>query len=131
MLQARKLPEPDRRVCMPKIIPVAVFDCVVCGATGDLTLRKLLPALYYRFRDGQMPDESRVIGAARSQLSDDDYRARAEQALAKHDAKGDQDSETIQRFLGQLHYVSINAAAPDADWSRFDPVLDEARVRVF
>ena len=33
---------------MAKIIPVATFDCVVFGATGDLTLRKLLPALYYR-----------------------------------------------------------------------------------
>ena len=42
---------------MAKIIPVATFDCVVFGATGDLTLRKLLPALYYRFRDGHMPAE--------------------------------------------------------------------------
>ncbi len=42
---------------MPKVRPVAVFDCVVFGATGDLTLRKLLPALYYRFHDGQMPAE--------------------------------------------------------------------------
>ena len=41
---------------MAKIIPVATFDCVVFGATGDLTLRKLLPALYYRFHDGQMPE---------------------------------------------------------------------------
>ena len=48
-----------------RIIPVAVFDCVVFGATGDLTLRKLLPALYWRFRDGQMPAGSRVFGAAR------------------------------------------------------------------
>ena len=48
---------------MPKIIPVASFDCVVFGATGDLTLRKLLPALYYRFRDGQMPPESHIIAA--------------------------------------------------------------------
>jgi glucose-6-phosphate 1-dehydrogenase len=116
---------------MPKIIPVAIFDCVVFGATGDLTLRKLLPALYYRFRDGQMPQESRVIGAARSHLTDDDYRERAAQALAKHVAQADQDAATIQRFLGQLHYVSIDATAPDADWSRFDAVLDEARVRVF
>ena len=53
---------------MPQIIPVAIFDCVVFGATGDLTLRKLLPALYYRFRDGQMPPDSRIIGAARSDL---------------------------------------------------------------
>ena len=52
-----------------KIIPVAEFDCVVFGATGDLTLRKLLPALYYRFRDGQMPESSRIIrGSIRPQL---------------------------------------------------------------
>ena len=56
---------------MPKIIPVPIFDCVVFGATGDLTLRKLLPALYSRFRDGHMPAESRIIGAARSRLSDE------------------------------------------------------------
>src|SRR5437764_9160748 len=96
-----------------KIIPVAVFDCVVFGATGDLTLRKLLPALYYRFRDGQMPPESRIIGAARSKLSDDAYRERAAQALGKHVAQADQDTDAMSRFLGQLHYVSIDATAPD------------------
>jgi glucose-6-phosphate 1-dehydrogenase len=116
---------------MPKIIPVAIFDCVVFGATGDLTLRKLLPALYYRFRDGQMRKPSRIIGAARSRLSDDDYRGRASQALSRHVAPGDLDPETIRGFLGQLHYVSIDATAPDADWSRFDAVLDDDRVRVF
>ena len=68
---------------MTKIRPVAVFDCVVFGATGDLTLRKLLPALYYRFRDGQMPPDSRIIGAARSQLSDDDFRAARRQGACK------------------------------------------------
>jgi glucose-6-phosphate 1-dehydrogenase len=116
---------------MPKTIPVAIFDCIVFGATGDLTLRKLLPALFYRFRDGQMQPESRVIGAARSALSDEDYRSRAAKALEKHVAQADRDPETIQRFLGQLHYVSIDATAPDADWNRFDSLLDEKRVRVF
>ncbi|MEA2778404.1 MAG: glucose-6-phosphate 1-dehydrogenase [Acetobacteraceae bacterium] len=116
---------------MPKIIPVAIFDCVVFGATGDLTLRKLLPALYYRFRDGQMPPESRVIGAARSRLSDEEFRDRAARALGKHLAPEDNDTKTISRFLAQLHYVSIDATAPDADWSRFDAVLDDARIRVF
>ena len=69
---------------MARIIPVAVFDCVVFGATGDLTLRKLLPALYYRFRDGQMPPESRVIGAARSDLGEAGFRDRARGALEEH-----------------------------------------------
>jgi glucose-6-phosphate 1-dehydrogenase len=116
---------------MPKIIPVAIFDCVVFGATGDLTLRKLLPALYYRFRDGQMPAESRIIGAARSHLSDDEFRQRAAQALEDHVAPADQDADMMRRFREQLHYVSIDATAPDADWSRFDSVLDDDRVRVF
>src|ERR1700749_60207 len=102
---------------MAKIIPVATFDCVVFGATGDLTLRKLLPALYYRFRDGQVPEKSRIIGAARSKLTDEDYRARATKAREKHLPRGDQDSQTTGRFVGRLHYVSIDATAPDADWS--------------
>ena len=83
---------------MAKIIPVATFDCVVFGATGDLTLRKLLPALYHRFRDGQMPPESHVIAAARSKLTDDDYRQRATKALAEHVAREDLDPEVADRF---------------------------------
>ena len=69
------------------IKPVDTFDYVVFGGTGDLTLRKLLPALYYRFRDGQFADECRVIAAARSELDDDGYRARADKALREHVAK--------------------------------------------
>jgi glucose-6-phosphate 1-dehydrogenase len=116
---------------MPKIISVPIFDCVVFGATGDLTLRKLLPALYYRFRDGHMPAESRIIGAARSRLSDDEYRARAAKALERHVAAVDHDPHTIHRFLNQIFYIPIDATEPDADWSQFVRVLDDACVRVF
>jgi len=65
------------------IIPVASFDCVVFGATGDLTARKLLPALFYRFRDGQIPETSRIIGASRSELSLDAFREHARDALKR------------------------------------------------
>ena len=37
------------------VVPVDPFDLVVFGATGDLAKRKLIPGLYHRFRDGQMP----------------------------------------------------------------------------
>ncbi len=37
-----------------RIIPVVPFDYVVFGATGDLSQRKLIPALYYRFYDGSL-----------------------------------------------------------------------------
>ncbi len=114
-----------------KIIPVPVFDCVVFGATGDLTLRKLLPALYWRFRDGQMPADSRVIGAARSELDDDSFRRRAADALQRHVAAEALDPATVQRFLAQLSYCRMDAARPDGGWERLAPMLDPARVRVF
>jgi glucose-6-phosphate 1-dehydrogenase len=116
---------------LAKIIPVSVFDCVVFGATGDLTLRKLLPALYHRFRDGQMPPESRVIGAARSPLSDETFRERAKKALEQHVPSTELETDIVQQFLGQLHYVSIDATADDADWGPLKDLLDPQRVRVF
>jgi glucose-6-phosphate 1-dehydrogenase len=94
------------------IIPVDLFDCVVFGATGDLTLRKLLPALYYRYRDGQIPEGARIIGAARSELTDEAYRERAAKALHDHVAKGDQDKAVIGKFLEMVFYATGNAAEP-------------------
>ncbi len=100
---------------MARIIPVAPFDCVVFGATGDLTMRKLLPALYHRFRDRQIPDGSRIIAAARSQLGDDAYRARAEEALRQHVAAAELDGETARRFLGTVTYARVDGAG-EAGW---------------
>ena len=117
---------------MAKIIPVATFDCVVFGATGDLTLRKLLPALYYRFRDGQMPADSQIIGAARSDLDDDAYRKRATKALQEHVAHDDLDAEHRRALLriGSATCASTRPP-PKADWDAFDALLDPERVRVF
>ncbi|HTI82241.1 MAG TPA: glucose-6-phosphate dehydrogenase [Acetobacteraceae bacterium] len=116
---------------MAQIIPVDTFDCVVFGATGDLTLRKLLPALYYRFRDGQMPPDSHVIAAARSDLDDGDYRKRASKALREHVARDDLDADTADRFCRRLSYVRLDATKSDADWKALASILDAERVRVF
>ncbi len=114
-----------------KIIPVATFDYVVFGATGDLTLRKLLPALYYRFRDGQMPPDSSVIAVARSDLTDATYRERAAKALQEHVAEQDLDPGVTERFCTRLSYVRLDAAQPDGDWAALARALDSSRVRVF
>jgi glucose-6-phosphate 1-dehydrogenase len=116
---------------MAKVIPVDTFDCVVFGATGDLTLRKLLPALYYRCRDGQVPQDSRIIGAARSDLDDNAFRERATAALKDHVDKKDLDPEVMRQFLDRVHYVRIDATAAKADWSALKALLDPKRVRVF
>ena len=46
---------------MAKLIPVEDFDLIIFGGTGDLAMRKLLPALYHRDRDGQFAIASRII----------------------------------------------------------------------
>lgn len=57
-----------------RIILVELFDLVVFGATGDLSRRKLLPALFHRDIAGQIPEGARIIGAARTSLTTDGFR---------------------------------------------------------
>jgi glucose-6-phosphate 1-dehydrogenase len=116
---------------MSRIIPVPPFDCVVFGATGDLTLRKLLPALYYRFRDGQMTEDARVIGSARSALDDEAFRQRAVNALRQYVAASDIDDRTLDRFCACLRYVRLDAMKRDADWDALKQALRPECVRVF
>ena len=59
----------------PRTIPVDVFDLVVFGATGDLAQRKLLPALFYRDVQGQIPLAARIIGTSRRPMSKDARRS--------------------------------------------------------
>ncbi len=118
---------------MAKIIPVPSFDCVVFGATGDLTLRKLLPALYARFRDRQMPADSRVIAAARSPLDDAQYRERAAKALRDHVPAKELDEAVASRFYGQLRYARVDGTT-DKGWDTLAAILGEKppeRIRVF
>ena len=42
-------------------VPVEPFEIIVFGGTGDLARRKLLPALYHRYCDGQISDDSRIF----------------------------------------------------------------------
>ncbi len=117
---------------MSVIIPVDDFDMVVFGATGDLTLRKLLPALYHRFRDGQFSAACRIIGAARSDLTDDTYRERASRALHEHIKPEDLPEDMLAAFLKVVFYARVDGAKPDG-WEQVDAIFKDApdRVRVF
>ncbi|MFD2648620.1 glucose-6-phosphate dehydrogenase [Devosia albogilva] len=96
-----------------RIIPVQPFDYVVFGATGDLTKRKLIPALYHRFLDGQFDEKSQIIGASRSQLSDADFQQVARDAVTQFVEKDYQDAGVIDRFVKIFSYVSIDVSKPE------------------
>ena len=51
------------------------FDLVLFGGTGDLTWRKLMPALFQAWRHGKLPEGGRILAVSRQELSDDTYRA--------------------------------------------------------
>jgi len=113
-------------------LPLAPFDLVIFGGTGDLARRKLLPALLQRFADGQMVAPSRVIGTARDAMSGDDYRnrIRAELEVAvKDDAAA---LGALDAFLTLVDYRQLDVTSTGG-WTELAGTLDGPadRVRVF
>jgi glucose-6-phosphate 1-dehydrogenase len=83
------------------------------GATGDLARRMLLPSLYGLDSDGLLPADLRIIGTARTDLDDEAFRARADEALKEHLPGGFYSEGVAQRFLGRLHYVPLDINDPE------------------
>ena len=86
-----------------------VATLLLFGATGDLARRMLLPSLYGLDADDLLPANLRIIGTARTGLSDEDYRQCALEALQQHLPDGFYDPAIAERFLGRLSYVAVDA----------------------
>ena len=112
-----------------QFIPVEPFDYVVFGGTGDLAERKLLPALYHRFVSGQFTAPTRIIGASRAEMTDEQYRKFAKDALGRFLKAGEASPEQLKEFCALLHYVSVDAGS-DKGWDKLGEVLAEGKDRV-
>ena len=77
---------------------------VIMGATGDLTARKLIPALFNLYKNGGLPDPCVVVGCGRTKLSDDDFRQKMTTAISSLE---NPDRTIWQTFAGSLFYRSI------------------------
>ncbi|MDH3906595.1 MAG: glucose-6-phosphate dehydrogenase (NADP(+)), partial [Gammaproteobacteria bacterium] len=116
---------------MANFVPVDVFDLVIFGGTGDLAMRKLLPALYHRERDGQITGDSRVIAASRGDLGRDEYLGLVEQALQDNLGSGDFDDAEWAKLRDRIHYVQSDAYDHDNWGALVDLLADgEDRIRV-
>ncbi len=115
---------------MAQLIPVDPFDLIIFGGTGDLAMRKLLPALYHRDRDGQLTEDSRIIAVGRSDMSTDQYRASVHEALQSRLKEGDFEEAQCVAFLERLEYVHADALQPES-WTRLVELLagHEAKIR--
>ena len=113
-------------------VPVDPFEIVVFGGTGDLARRKLIPSLYHRFCDGQIPSDSRIIGASRSVLTRDEYLEMIREAYLEFN-DGDQfTDDKWSAFCELVDYVAVDVTKDD-DWEALGKALDKSKklIRVF
>ena len=77
---------------------------VIFGASGDLTARKLIPALYQNFKDKQMPPTFRVVGFARREKTDDSWRAELRVALDQFSRTKPVEDAVWREFARNIFY---------------------------
>ncbi|MFM8524478.1 MAG: glucose-6-phosphate dehydrogenase [Cyanobacteriota bacterium] len=82
---------------------------VIFGASGDLTHRKLVPALFELFRQRRLPSEFAILGCARRPWTDDDFRARLAQAMAGEIAEH---HSAWEQFSAGLFYEAVDLEQP-------------------
>jgi glucose-6-phosphate 1-dehydrogenase len=95
---------------------------VIFGASGDLTKRKLFPAIYSLALRRLLPEQFAVIGVARSEESDDDFRARMKEAVQRY-ARDPFQEDVWERIAAGTSYVSTDFADDRGE----DRVLERLR----
>ena len=100
------------------------FDLVLFGGTGDLTWRKLMPALFQAFRHGNLPPGGRILAVARDERSDDQYRHFIRERFCDVEADKRPSGEEFTRFAQLLHYRRMDLSKPQ-DYAGLKQWVDE------
>jgi glucose-6-phosphate 1-dehydrogenase len=105
------------------------FDLVLFGGTGDLAWRKLLPALFQAFRHGTLPEGGRIVGVARDDLSDEQYRSLIRSRFDEVELAKRPSAEEFDRFAQLLRFLRMDLSEP-ADYARLAALLQQRRADV-
>ncbi|MET3914628.1 glucose-6-phosphate 1-dehydrogenase [Variovorax sp. OAS795] len=100
------------------------FDLVLFGGTGDLAWRKLMPALFQAFRHGSLPKDGRIVGVARDDLSDDQYRELIQSRFNAVEGAKRPSAEEFEKFASMLYYLRMDLSKP-ADYARLADLLKQ------
>ncbi|HHF2004799.1 TPA: glucose-6-phosphate dehydrogenase [Haemophilus influenzae] len=97
-------------------------NCIVIfGASGDLTHRKLIPALYNLYKIGRLSENFSVLGVARSDLNDETFRKKMREALIHNE---ETTPETLDAFCSHLYYQAVNTSDAQ-DYGKLVSRLDD------
>ncbi len=99
------------------------FDMVLFGGTGDLAMRKLLPALFDAHRDGSLHPAGRIIALGRAEGSTEDYLQQVEQQARPH-LRVQSDDPVWRSFVARLSFHKLDAANLD-DFQALAKVLGQ------
>ena len=104
-------------------LPVHPTTLVIFGATGDLSQRKLLPALYNLAHEGALPERFNLIGFSRREKAHSDYAALAKESIRRFSRREPKD-EVLDALLEHVRYIPGNFDDDDA-YVRLAAQLDE------
>jgi glucose-6-phosphate 1-dehydrogenase len=85
-------------------LPIHPTTLVIFGATGDLSKRKLLPALYNLAHEGALPERFNLVGVSRSDMPHGEFRAMAADAI-KQFSRREPDASVLEKLLEDVRYV--------------------------
>ena len=97
---------------------------VIFGASGDLAKRKLVPALYRLVQERLLPAEFAIVGLARTQMSNEEFRAWMRRAVEEFSEAGKVDEEVWNSFAQAMHYLTADINTPE-DYRRLSELLEE------
>src|SRR5262247_1645138 len=95
-------PFPIAESSLPKADPCVI---VIFGALGDLATRKLVPALFRLAGAGCLSSRFKVLGVAREQINNEEYRERMRAGMSGSKEAGEISDAEWQAFAGCLHYL--------------------------
>ncbi len=121
------------RKAAAQLLPVEPFDLVVFGAAGDLSLRKLIPSLFHRWRDGQIGKATRIIGVSRNVMSAQEFRDLALKRFQTYHPDETIAAEDWEKFSKLLHYVALDVGEQGEAWKALQDLFADATntVRIF
>ncbi len=96
---------------------------IIFGASGDLTKRKLIPALFSLEKQKRLPEKFIVLGVSRTELTGEQFRQRMIPELEK-EASGQEEKNLIRTFLNRLSYFPLDTGNP-ADYARLKEKFQE------
>ena len=97
---------------MPQTATLAPTIVVIFGGGGDLTQRKLIPALYNLRLDRQLPERFAIVGVARRQMDNESFRQRLRQGVDQFSRRGIEDESDWNEFAASLSYLSEDVSNP-------------------